>query len=437
MIRAGQLLGSSLSRSIACLCATLSFLTVFCPKDLMAQENPASVTSDLEKIKQENEALRDQLKKQTETVDTLIKRIEDLENTTLKSAITLGDEFDSIDLNEELKAPRNDSWLNLQLFGDVGYRVGGAAAPDGSRLPNTFTIGQLDLLATAQLSERFSVLSEIVFQYKSTEASSTTIERLQLQYNATDLFNFRVGRTHTPFGYWNETYHHGTWFQTTILRPEILRFHDGGGILPIHSVGVEMFGYQPFNPLDVHYNFGIANGRGAMPHDTQNFQDLNGNKALYGVLSLAPAAVPGLRLGFNGYGDTIPGDPVTHGEIDELILGGHIVYLHNNIEFLSEGDHIRHNDRVSGQTFNTWGMYAQAGYQLGPVKPYLRYDYMDVDPADPFYATVASIRTVTRYTAGVRWDPINWVAFKLEYQYIDQSGLNNPNAFYSQATFTY
>ena len=49
-----------------------------------------------------------------------------------------------------------------------------------------------------------------------------------------------------------------------------MRFHDGGGILPIHSVGAEMFGYQPFEPVDIHYNFGIANGRGRTAHETLN-----------------------------------------------------------------------------------------------------------------------------------------------------------------------
>ena len=146
------------------------------------------------------------------TVDALIQRIDVLEKTSLKSEITLGEEFSPMDTSE-FEAPKGDSWLDLQLFGDVNFRVGGTTL-NGNTAPNTFFLGQLDLLATAQISESFSVLSEIVFQYKANDVASTTIERLQLQYNANDLFNFRLGRTHTPFGFWNETYHHGTWFQT-------------------------------------------------------------------------------------------------------------------------------------------------------------------------------------------------------------------------------
>ncbi|GEM_PF-1241274 len=425
------------SRQIAVVFAILTVAVAAPTGSLFAQEDPESVEFDLEKIRKENDALREQLKKQSETVDALIKRFDDLEKNTLKSDITLGDEFSPLDPNE-LQAPRGHSWLNLQLFGDVNYRVGGAAL-NGNTLPNTFSLGQLDLLATAQISERFSVLSEIVFQYKVNDVSATSVERLFLQYNATDLFNFRVGRTHTPFGYWNETFHHGTWFQTTILRPEIMRFHDGGSILPIHSVGIEMYGYQPFDPVDVQYYFGVANGRGRTSHETLNLQDLNGNKALYGVLTLEPALVPGLRFGFNGYGDSIPEDvdPThqIHGDIDELILGGHLVYIRNNIEFLSEGDNVRHTIASTGETYNTWGWYAQAGYQLGPVKPYFRYDYMNIDEGDPFYGPL--FQDITRYTVGMRWDPIDWAAFKVEYQYVETPGLNDPNAFYTQATFTY
>lgn len=58
------------------------------------------------------------------------------------------------------------------------------------------------------------------------------------------LRNIGVGKYHTALGYWNHTYHHGTWLQSSILRPEIYLFEFQGGILPDHSVGVEVFGFQ-------------------------------------------------------------------------------------------------------------------------------------------------------------------------------------------------
>jgi hypothetical protein len=223
-----------------------------------------------------------------------------------------------------------------------------------------------------------------------------------------------------------------------VLRPELFRFHDGGSVLPIHSVGLEMYGYQPLSVLDFHYNLGVANGRGRKYTDTVDNQDLNGSKAVYGVFSLAPVAVPGLRFGANVYSDTIPPDvgvPARNGEINELITGLHLIYLRDNLEILSEAMQIRHEDRLSSGRFVTRGIYLQAGYQINTLKPYYRFDRLDAAEGDPFYGP--QVVDVTRHTLGLRWDFINRAALKFEYQYIDQNNLNRPHAFYTQAAFTY
>lgn len=409
-------------------------LVVVCESSIAA-DNREALKEEVNKLREENAELRKQLDSQAQSIDQLMQRLEDLEQKS-SAPPSKEEEMSSMDMHGSsgtFSGPR----LNLQWFGDVDFRAGGKVR-NGDSLPNTFSLGQLGLMANSRLTENASVLSEIVFQYKDDESSSATIERLQLQYQANDLFNFRLGRTHTPFGYWNETYHHGTWFQTTTLRPEIMRFHDGGSVLPIHSVGLEMYGYLPMSILDVHYEVGIANGRGAKYTDTVNSQDLNGNKAVYGVLSLAPAAVPGLRLGVNAYRDVIPPDtssPARTGDIDELITGAHLVYIRDRLELLSEGVRIQHDDTVSSRRFTTWGMYLQAGYQFGTFKPYYRFDLLDAEQGDPFYGP--QVVDVTRHTVGLRWDFMNWAALKFEYHYIDRNNLDRPHAFYTQAAFTY
>lgn len=50
---------------------------------LSAQTDSDAVLAELERIKKENEKLRNQLKQQTETVDSLIKRIDGLEKTAI------------------------------------------------------------------------------------------------------------------------------------------------------------------------------------------------------------------------------------------------------------------------------------------------------------------------------------------------------------------
>lgn len=412
----------------------LTALFAFSALELAAGE-AEDLQKELQKLKEENSQLKQRLESQSESIKALMQRLETLEKKP-PSAAAEKEEEPAMGMDKTpgfLKIPT----LSLRWFGDVNFRAGGKVR-NGDSQPNTFSLGQLGLMAHSQLSKNVSVMSEIVFQYKENEDASTTIERLQLQYHASDLVNLRLGRTHTPFGYWNETFHHGTWFQTTSLRPELFRFHDGGSVLPIHSVGVEMYGYRPFGWVDVHYNLGVANGRGKLYSDTVDIQDLNDNKAVYGVLSVTPGAVPGLRLGINGYGDVIPPDPAIaarNGEIDELITGVHAYYLRDKLELLSEAMRIEHDDDVSSRRFTAWGMYAQAGYQLGKFKPYFRFDLLDAAEGDPFYGPL--VVDLKRYTAGLRWDIISWAALKLEYHYIDQDNLDNPNAFYAQTTFTF
>ena len=400
-----------------------------------AADEREGLKEEINKLKRENAELGNHLESQTRSIDDLTQRLDSLE----QKSPTPPSQPEEMSAMEPGKNSSSFMIQNhhFQWFGDVNFRDGGKVS-NGNNLPNTFGLGQLGLMTHSRLSENTSVMSEIVFQYKDDESASTTIERLQLQYQVNDLVNFRLGRTHTPFGYWNETFHHGTWYQTTALRPEILRFHDGGSVLPIHSVGLEMYGYQPLNLLDIHYNIGVANGRGIKYTDTVDSQDLNSNKAVYGVFSLAPAAVPGLRFGANVYEDMIPPDastPARNGKIDELITGVHLIYVRDNLEILSEAMRIQHDDRVSSRRFNTWGMYLQAGYQIYALKPYYRFDRLDAAEGDPYYGP--RVVDVIRHTLGLRWDFINRAALKFEYHYIDQNNLNRPHAFYTQAAFTF
>ena len=417
--------------------------TALCAGLLLAHSQAWSAADELDELdelkgafaqlQRENTDLRNRLETQAQAIEQLVSRLEALEqkppvaapNEATMPGMTVGRDALAI------SPPR----ATIQWFGDVNFQDGGEVRNDQSQ-PSSFSLGQLGLMINSALAQNVSVLSEIVFQYNENQSASTTVERLQLQYNLNDLINFRLGRIHTPFGFWNETYHHGTWFQTTILRPEILRFHDGGSVLPIHSVGLEMYGYQPFSALDLQYSVGVANGRAPNYNETQNSYDSNTNKAVYAVLTLAPAAVPGLSFGVNGYWDKIPPAPPGRVEtLNESIWGAHLVYLRDRLELLSEATHIEHRDPVNSQTFTTTGMYAQAGYQIGLFTPYYRYDRLSVGEGDPYYGPLEV--TETRNTLGIRWDLINWAALKFEYQHIDQVNLSSPHAFYTQGTFTF
>jgi hypothetical protein len=130
--------------------------------------------------------------------------------------------------------------IKLRLFGDVGYHV--------SDLPgdtNTFYIGSADLFMTGNLSDRVSVLGEILFTSATDNSISSDVERLLLQYKYNDHFDFGVGRYHTSIGYYNPTFHRGAWFQTAIGRPFMYAFDDNGGDAPLQQIGATVSGQIP------------------------------------------------------------------------------------------------------------------------------------------------------------------------------------------------
>ena len=150
--------------------------------------------------------------------------------------------------------------ISFHGFGDVNYSADGRR---GTQLPygqtfygskNGAYLGELDLFLNAQLAENTSFISENVISIGSDNHSGWDIERLILEFRANDYFNIDIGRLHTALGYYNTTYHHGSWLQNAVGRPSFLQFEDSGGILPVHLVGASVHGkveMVPISPMTV------------------------------------------------------------------------------------------------------------------------------------------------------------------------------------------
>ena len=301
-----------------------------------------------------------------------------------------------------------------RIFGDVDWR---SRRDD---LPNTFTVGQLALFLASELAPNLSLIAEVALETpEDVDSRIAEVERLQVRWAPSDAVNVSVGRMHTLLGYWNQAYHHGTWLQTTAFRPEVYRWEDdGGGLLPVHEVGVRLGGALSGGPLRVEYSASLANGRGQTPEEVVTVQDRNGSKAVSLWLGLSPKAVPGLQLGGAAVFDTIPPDPddAARGtELRERILGGFLVFHNPRIELLAELFGIRHEDESEGEVWTTTGLYAQAAFTAGRLKPYYRFDLVDRNPDDPFFGP--AMPGVEKHTVGLRVDPWSRLAVKLELSY--------------------
>jgi len=329
-------------------------------------------------------------------------------------------------------APR----LTIKGFGDVNFRLVRDGKADTTR--DTFSLGQVDLFLTSELSDRISVLAEVVATFRRTNDTAFDIERIHITYAFSDLFALRAGRMHLPLGYWNQTYHHGSWFQTTAARPDIYTYNSLGGVLPAHAIGFEAFGTLAVpKAVDILYSASVMNGRGKTLTETQNVTDANQLKAVDVLVAFLPEAVPGLRFGGVLYLDRIPSNPGVAGrgnELEERILGAHAVYLRGNVEVLGEYLAMRHEDSGTGRVFDTDGGYLQAALGFGSWKPYYRFDYLKADLADPFLLPADGISR--RHTVGLRWDPLPWNGIKLEYSFANRDG-SEDNGMVLQTAFTF
>ena len=133
---------------------------------------------------------------------------------------------------------------------------------------------------TSALTDDLSVLAEIVFEAGGHEERIIDVERYQIKYSPSDSFNVAIGRMHTILGYWNQTYHHGTWFQTTAFRPDVYRFEDEDGVLPIHEVGLRVFGARSLRGSASTTARAWPTAAGPSPAEVDNVQDVNGSKAV-------------------------------------------------------------------------------------------------------------------------------------------------------------
>jgi len=270
--------------------------------------------------------------------------------------------------------------LRIRGFGDISLH-GDTHHGDTT----SFSLGQLDLFVTSDVSDKFKFLSEITFEAGPTNiygnvteepnSFGVDIERYLLQYSHNDYFNVSAGRGHTAIGYYNTAYHHSSWLQTTTGRPFLFDFEDHGGILPIHMVGVSASGQIPSGSLGLHYVAEVGNGRASRtPLDSepvQNEIDDQNHKAYNLAVFARPEGVSGLQTGFSYYNDLLT--PTNMPAVGESIFAAHAVLVRPKYEWLNEALLDRHTLRGTPQSYNTPGFYSQVSKQMKSNSELTRY----------------------------------------------------------------
>lgn len=347
--------------------------------------------------------------------------------------------------------------LDFHGFGDVQYYQ--FLNSDDANENGAFFLGQLDLYAAESIGPRLDVLTELVIESPDGAEFVVDLERIQIGYMVSDALKLSAGRFHSPIGYWNTAYHHGSFLQTTIERPLFLRFEDDGGILPVHSVGFLASGRTFGRVGELSYAVLVANGSSiALDQgnpfttpvditddratlDPSNTSDRNHNKALVLHAEFSPAPLPAWALGASLYQSRIVGEGLpatTSVDLTQTILGADLTKRSGAFELAAEYFLLRNRDRLgAGNTTTNHLYYVQVGYEFtGRMTPYARHEQMSLNESDPYTAALGATDSRTE-TAGLRIRLGEPSVLKIEGRFVDTDGTNHHQEYAAQWAFTF
>ena len=318
-----------------------------------------------------------------------------------------------------------DQAVNALFFGELDYREREDQGDDG------FVIGQAAAHFGFQLDDRLSFMTEMTATARKGEDFEFEVERLIVRYDFSDHYRLSAGRYHTPIGYWNSAFHHGSWLQTTVSRPETVKF--GSNVIPIHFVGALLEG----KILDSNFGYrvGVGNGRSDEINDPGDFGDTNGDRAW--IFGANYRSIDRLKFdaGFSLYLDEV--EPELGPSIDEQIYTGYVALQNETPEVIVEYTHARHDS--SGVDGGLSSIYGQVAYRLSGrasnVKPYLRVENLDVDNDDPLLGGLDL--DYEGYVAGARWDFSPYASLKAEVRSEEFGVADRRTSFWLQLSFVF
>jgi hypothetical protein len=248
------------------------------------------------------------------------------------------------------------------------------------------------------------------------------------------------GKYHTPISYWNTAFHHGAWLQTTISRPEMVKF--GGTYIPVHFVGVQVEGNIPSGGVGLGYNLGLGNGRSSNFSKAGDSGDANNNRAGLANVFARPARLNGLQFGGSYYHDLLTPQPGAN--FDEWIASANVVYTREKPEIIAEAANVHHRELGTSRSFNSTAYYVQVAYRFPwneyKWKPYYRFEYIHRPSVEPVWdlTGVGGVADLVGSTVGLRYDITYYAAFKGEYR-STRSGVGEPrvNGAFFQTAFTF
>ena len=295
--------------------------------------------------------------------------------------------------NDGIQAPK----VRLGAFADFSLNL------TDNLQQRDLALGEFVVHSTAMISPHLSTFAELGVQPEGTP--SAKLHRLLFRWEASDHFGLTLGRYHLPLTWWNFTFHHGTWLQTSAARPGFLTYL--GALVPNHAEGGFVTGLVPgTHGLGLRYNVAViagghdheqammgtqpATGSGMAttmdPSEHAGHSD-NVPTGVNVTLAAEPQGIPLLRVGVSGLYN--PGH-AEHLVGSKAAAAAHVAYTSERPEIIVEGLAVSNTtvDAAGRETpHQSVAGYAQAAYRLHGaaerLKPYLRYEQSVVDDTDP------------------------------------------------------
>jgi hypothetical protein len=214
----------------------------------------------------------------------------------------------------------------------------------------------------------------------------------------------------------------------------------GGRFIPVHFIGGLVEGALPASGLNLNYNFGVGNGRGAVISRGGDAGDINNNRAWLVNMFVRPDRLYGLQVGGSAYHDRV--NPTGGPTINEWITSAHFVWTREAPEVIAEVANARHeNFTTTAPIANSLAYYVQTAYRLPFLekrwKPYYRWEYIHVPKSDTLFQ-LQPVANLAGSTLGVRYDLTSFAALKFEYRNQRRApGEPHFNSGFIQTSFTF
>jgi hypothetical protein len=306
----------------------------------------------------------------------------------------------------------------LRLFSHAEYSA--VTKDTTNKFSHSTYIGDVELLITSQVTDKLSVLAEIIH---ASDGGTVEIDRLMLRYQFNDYFHLSAGKLYTPLGLWNTTfYHQARVLSPTIDHPVIIADESDFGILENKAVGIQLGG-ENISKARFGYRVFVNNGASDEHGNTQRLQSVSYN------FFIEP--IDNFKVGISGQYDDLAAGSFTHlgklkgGKASLNVFNASIMYMggSNKFEFASEY-YQNATQSDSANTKSMTGFFAYAGYKFANnFTPYYIYNKVDFDKDQLFYEN----RNFTGSTLGLRYNISSLAVLKLEAQFLEGSEFQKLN----------